>query len=87
MVNRMDKRCLTISLHDNLRPTQTERDYTTRRDFLVFKCKQDRQYIEILQDMQTKQLKLPISCRNSLRVSKSRPICVGIKSRLPAVPR
>ena len=54
MVNRMDKRCLTISLHDNLRPTQTERDYTTRRDFLVFKCKQDRQYIEILQDMQTK---------------------------------
>ena len=31
-----------------LRPTQTERDYTTRRDFFVFKNKQNRQGKEIL---------------------------------------
>ena len=31
-----------------LRPTQTERDYTTRRDFFVFKSKQNRQGKEIL---------------------------------------
>ena len=30
-----------------LRPTQTERDYTTRRDFFVFKSKQNRQGKEI----------------------------------------
>ena len=31
-----------------LRPAQTERDYTTRRDFFVFKSKQNRQWKEIL---------------------------------------
>ena len=30
------------------RPTKTERDYTTRRDFFVFKSKQNRQGKEIL---------------------------------------
>ena len=43
-----------------LRPTQTERDYTTRRDFFVFKSKQNRLWKEILQDIHTKWFKLLI---------------------------
>ena len=41
-------------------PTQTERDYTTRRDFFVFNSQQNRLWNEILQDMQTKWFKLLI---------------------------
>jgi hypothetical protein len=41
-----------------LRPTQTERDSATRREFSVFKNKYNCERLKILQDMQTKQLKL-----------------------------
>ena len=37
-----------------------ERDYPTRRDFFVFKSKQNRLWKEILQDMHTKWFKLLI---------------------------
>ena len=79
---------------------QTKRDYTTRREFFVFKSKQNRQWNEILQDMQTKsEPKLLICCckfrksgkvltlnhsENSefaRHVTKSCPICVGLKAR------
>ena len=43
-----------------LRPTQIERDYTTRRDVFVFKSKQNRLWKEILQDIHTKWFKLLI---------------------------
>ena len=47
--------CQSVRPRDqSLRPTQTERDYKTRRDFFVFKSKQNRLWKEILQDMQTK---------------------------------
>jgi hypothetical protein len=41
-------------LHYALRPIQTGRDSATRRGFSVFKNKQNRQRIKILQGMQTK---------------------------------
>ena len=70
-------------------PTQTERDYTTRRDFFVFKSKQNRQWKEILQDMQTKflirfrkfgksgKILTTLKIQTSRRVTKSRPVYVG----------
>ncbi len=42
----------TCTLQFLLEPTQTERDYTTRRDYFVFKSKQNG--MKFMQDMHTK---------------------------------